>query len=73
MYHKAQSAVKERSLHGIEPFWEKPTLKPLLRWERLQIMLKLAILAKEGISIDTLREDPPDKVIFLPNPFTKIM
>ena len=31
-------------------------------------MLKLAILAKEGISIDTLREDPQDKVTFPPEP-----
>ena len=57
----AQSAVKIRALLGIEPFLERPTLEPPLRWERWQILLKLAILAKEGISIDTLREDPPDK------------
>ena len=67
-YHMAQSAVKERALHGIELFWEKQTLEPPLRWDRCQIMLKLAILAKEGISIDTLREDPPDKVTFPPEP-----
>ena len=64
----AQSAVKEQALFGIEPFSEKPTLEPPLRWDRWQIMLKLAILAKEGISIDTLREDPPDKVTFPPEP-----
>ena len=58
----AQSAVKERALLGIEPFWEKTTLEPSLRWDRWQIILKLDILAKEGISIDTLREDPPDKI-----------
>ena len=63
-----QSAVKERALLRIEPFWEKPTLEPPLRWERWQIMLKLAILAKKVISIDTLCEDPPDKVTFLPEP-----
>ena len=64
----AQSAVKERAILGSEPFWEKPTLEPPLRWDRWQIMLKLAILAKEGISIDTLREDPTDKVTFPPEP-----
>ena len=64
----AQSTVKERALFGIEPFWAKPTLEPPLRWDRWQIMLKLAILAKEGISIDTLREDPPVKVTFPPEP-----
>ena len=26
----AQSAARERALLGIEPFWEKPTLEPLL-------------------------------------------
>ena len=31
-------------------------------------MLKLAIQAKEGISIDTLRKDPPDKVTLPPEP-----
>ena len=67
-YHMAQSAVKESALLGIEPFWEKPTLERPLRWERWQIMLKLAILAKEGISIDTLRENPPYKVTFPPEP-----
>ena len=53
---------------GIEPFWEKPTLEPPLRWDRWKIMLKLAILAKEGKLIDTLREDPPDKVTLPPEP-----
>ena len=32
------------------------------------MMLKLGILAKEGISIDALREDPPDKVTFAREP-----
>ena len=64
----AQSATKERALLGIEPFWEKPTLEPPLRWDRWQIMLKLAIMAKEGILIDTQLEDPPDKVILPPEP-----
>ena len=64
----AQSAVEERALRGIKPFWEKPTLEPPLRWDRWQIMLKLAIVGKKGISINTLREDPPDKVTFPPEP-----
>ena len=55
----AQSAVEERALLRIKPFWEKPTLEPPRRWDRWQIMLELAILAKQGISIDTLRKDPP--------------
>ena len=64
----AHSATKERALLGIEPFWDKPTLEPPLRWDRWQIMLKLAIMAKEGISIDTLLDDPPDKVTLPPEP-----
>ena len=64
----AQSATKKRAILGIEPFWEKPTLEPPLRWDRRQIMLKLAILAKGGISIDILLEDPPDKVLLPPEP-----
>ena len=64
----AQSATKERALLGIEPFWEKPTLEPPLQWDRWQVMLKLAIMAKEGISIDTLLDYPPDKVTLPPEP-----
>ena len=64
----AQSATKDRALLGIEPFWEKPTLEPPLRWDRWQIMLKLAIMVKEGISIDILLADPPDMVILPPEP-----
>ena len=63
----AQSAPKERALLGIEPFWERPTLEPLLRWERWRINLKLAFLAKEGISIHILQEAPPDKITFSQN------
>ena len=68
----AQSATKERALLVIEPFWDKPTLEPPLRWDRWQIMLKLAIMAKEGISIDTLLDDPPDKVTLPPEPIYEV-
>ena len=68
----AQSATKELALLGIEPFWEKPTLEPPLRWDGWQITLKLAIMAKEGISIDILLGDPPDKVTLPPEPIYKI-
>ena len=64
----AQSATKERALLGINLLWERLTLEPPLRWERWRISLKLAILAKEGISIDTLREEAPDKVTLPPAP-----
>ena len=68
----AQSATKERALLGIELFWEKPTLELPLRWDRWQIMLKLAIVAKEGISIDILLGDRPDKVTPPPEPIYEI-
>ena len=61
-----RSQQSKRALLGIKPFWQRPTLEPPLRWESWQIMLKLAILAKEGLLIDTLREDPPDKVTLPP-------
>ena len=64
----AQSAVKERALLEIIPFWERASLEPLLRWERGQVRLKLTSIAKEGISIDTLQEDPSDKVTLPPEP-----
>ena len=69
----AQSATKERALLGIEPFWEKPTLEPPLRWDRCQIMLKLAIMAKEGILIDILLEDPQTRSSYLLNLYMRIM
>ena len=69
----AQSATKERAILGIAPFWEKPTLEPPLRWDRWQIMLKLAIMAEEGISIDIPLADPPIKVVLPPNLYTRIL
>ena len=71
-YQLAQSAVKERALLGIEPFWERPTLESALRWERWQITLKLAIIAKQGISIDNLREYPPNKITLTPEPIYEV-
>ena len=63
----ARSAPKERAPFGIETFWELSTMEPPLRWERWRINLKLAILAKEGISIDIPREAPPENVTLPPN------
>ena len=64
----AVATIKARELLGIEPYWEKPIFEPPLPWDRWQIMLKLAIMAKEGISIDILLGDPQDKVILPPEP-----
>ena len=57
----AQSALKDsgKSPLGIQPFWEKATLEPPLRWEHWRTQLKLAILARE---VDLLLADPPENV-----------
>ena len=61
----AQSATKDsgKSPLGIQPFWEKATLEPPIRWEYLRIQLKLAIFAREGIELDLLLVDPPEHVL----------
>ena len=66
----AQSAIKDsgKSPLGIQPFWEKATLEPPLRWEYWRTQLKLAILAQEGIEVDLLLADPPVNVILPPEP-----
>ena len=69
----AQSATKKQAILGTEPLWERPTLEQPLRSERWRTILKLAILAKEGILIDTLREEPTDKVSLPLNLSTKEM
>ena len=66
----AQSTIKDngKSPLGIQPFWEKATLEPPLRWEYWRTQLKLAILAREGIIVDLLLVDPPEHVILPPEP-----
>ena len=66
----AQSAKKDsgKSPLGIQPFREKATLEPPLRWEYWRTQLKLAILAREGIEVDLFLADPPIKVILPPEP-----
>ena len=69
----AQSAKKEngKSPLGIQPFWEKATLEPPLRWEYWRTQLKLALLAREGIIVDLLLVDPPEHVVLPPEPAYK--
>ena len=64
----AQSAIKDngKSPLGIQPFWEKATLEPPLRWEYWRTQLKLAILDREGIIVDVLLVDPPEQDILPP-------
>ena len=66
----AQSATKDsgKSPLRIQPFWEKATLEPPIRWEYWRIQLKLAILAREGIEVDLLLVDPPEHVLLPPEP-----
>ena len=59
----AQSARESRkTLLSIEPFWERPTSDPPIRWEKWRIQVKLAILARENINIDTLLQPKPTTV-----------
>ena len=57
----AQSATK-RIPRGIDPFWDKPTPDPPLRWEKWRVQYKLALLAKENIILDTLLGPKPEMV-----------
>ena len=65
----AQSAAdsKKTPLH-MELFWEKPTATPSLTWIKWTQQWKLALLAKEGIQLDTLLNDPPATVTYPPEP-----
>ena len=47
---------------SIEPFWERPTSDPLIRWENWRIQVKLAIPARENITLDTLLQPKPTMV-----------
>ena len=66
----AQSALKDsgKSPLGIQPFWEKATLEPPLRWEYWRTQLKLAIHSREEIVVGLLLADPPDHVVLPPEP-----
>ena len=67
---RSQAALKDsgKSPLGIQPFWEKATLEPPLRWEYWRTQLKLAILTHEGIVVDILLAEPPEHVILPPEP-----
>ena len=66
----ALPAIKDSGISplGIQPFWEKATPEPPLRWEYWRTQLKLALLAREGIEVDLLLANPPENVILLPEP-----
>ena len=59
----AQSARESRKTPlSIEPFWEWPSSDPPIRWENWRIQVKLAILAREYITLDTLLQPKPTTV-----------
>ena len=59
----AQPARESRKTPlSIEPFWERPTSDPPIRWEKWRIQVKLAILARENITLDTLLQPKPTTV-----------
>ena len=47
---------------SIEQFGERPTSDPPIRWEQWRIQVKLAILARENITLDTLLQLKPTMV-----------
>ena len=59
----AQSASESRKTPlSIEPFRERPTSDPPIRWGKWRIQVKLAILARENIMLDTLPQQKPTHV-----------
>ena len=56
----AQSARESRKTPlSIEPFWERPTSDPPIRWEKWRIRVKLAILSRENITLNTILQPKP--------------
>ena len=59
----AQSAREFRKTPlSTEPFWERPTSDPPIRWEEWRIQVTLAILAQKNITLDTLLQPKPTNV-----------
>ena len=59
----AQSARESRKTPlSIVPFWERPNSDPPLTWETWRIQVKLAILARENITLDTPLQPKPTTV-----------
>ena len=65
----AQPARESRKTPlSIEPFWERPTSDPSIRWEKWRIQVKPASLARENITLDTLLQPKPTMVRLPPEP-----
>ena len=65
----AQSAAESRKtrLH-VDAFLEKPTVTPLLSWDKGTQQWKLALLANEGIQLEQLLNGPCSTVTYPPQP-----
>ena len=58
-----QSARESRKTPwSIEPFWELPTSDPPIRWENWRIQVKLSILGRENITLDSILQPKPTMV-----------
>ena len=53
---------------SIEPFWERDTSDPLIRWGKWRIQVKLANLARENITFVNLLQAKPIHVRLPPQP-----
>ena len=59
----AQSAHESRKTPlSIEPFLDRATSYPPIRWKKWRIQVKLAILARENITLDILLHPKPTHV-----------
>ena len=55
----AQPAIIARKTPShIDTFWVKPILTPPISWDKWTQQWKLALLAKEGIQLETLQYGP---------------
>ena len=63
MYDMAESFRESRKTPlSIKPFWERARSDPPIRWEKWRMHVKLAINARENITLDTLLQTRPTHV-----------
>ena len=62
MTWRSQLANLEKKPLSIEPFWERPTSDPPMRWETWRSQVKHAIFAGENITLDTFLQPKPTMV-----------
>ena len=64
----AQSELKDKTILGLEPFWEKPSSNAPIPWEKWRSQLKMAIVAMTNIEVEDLMGEKPTSVIYPPEP-----